>query len=87
MCVRRSTCCWSLQKGNSGEGPFCRLAEGVEAGIKDLIHVLGSVVVYSANCVFEADFVKDCACLHLSHLCFTKRLHFGYKKRPPRAFL
>ncbi len=76
------------EKGNSGEGHFCRLADGVGAGIKNVLHVPVSVVVYSATCVFEADFVEDCAYLHLLHFCFTKRLHFGYKKkRPPRAFL
>ncbi len=77
------------RRASWGKTLFCRLAEGVGAGIKDLLHVLRSVVIYSATCVFEADFVEDCACLpHLSHFCFTKRLHFGYKKkRPPRAFL
>lgn len=83
-CVRRETCAAARALQQAAREAFLHAREGyIGLGMNSCVMFLGSVVACFVRCVSEADFVKGCASLHLSNLCFTKRLRFGYKIWPP----
>ena len=72
-CVQRESCAAARALQMAAREAFLHAREGyIGLGMSSCVMILRSVVARSLRCVSEADFVKGCACLHLSTFASPK---------------